>query len=95
MTDLEFLTKKQVCAMVAVSPATIDRWEARGRFPARHGYGDLVTYRPRKRGGRYRRCYPRVYWIKAEVLAWMQEQIAKGKRQFLSYFNEERIPPES
>lgn len=34
------LKKKEVCRLLSISPATLDRWEAAGTFPLRYRVGN-------------------------------------------------------
>jgi predicted DNA-binding transcriptional regulator AlpA len=60
--DKRFLSKKEVRDRIKLSYAEIARREHAGRFPKRLRLGN----------------YPnsRAVWVEAEVLAWMDEQIA-------------------
>ena len=37
MTDLEFLTAKEVCGLLKINPATLWRWVKAGTFPRAAG----------------------------------------------------------
>jgi predicted DNA-binding transcriptional regulator AlpA len=67
---MNFLSKKQVCAKITLSPTHIGRLEDEGKFPKRHRLGDD----PR---------YSRVVWVEEEIEAWMKARIAERDKATL------------
>jgi predicted DNA-binding transcriptional regulator AlpA len=67
---MRFLSKKQVCALVALGPTQIGRLEKDGKFPERMA---LPSAEPAPEYSRY----SRVVWVESEVFEWMKAQLAK------------------
>ncbi len=60
---MKLLSKRQVLALVPVSPATLARWETAGLFPKRHHRGNGV--------------WKKAFWYEDEVLHWIEAQRAR------------------
>lgn len=58
---MKFLSKKEVCAKVALSRAQIARLEQAGKFPQRIKLGDHVN--------------SRAVWVETEVVEWMEQRL--------------------
>jgi predicted DNA-binding transcriptional regulator AlpA len=73
---MRFLSKAQVCAMIGVSPATLDRWERARHFPKRKTLGVVVPIRYTKgpKAGTYKAYNCRVGYLEDEVLDWMESR---------------------
>lgn len=63
---MRFMSKREVCAAVCLSPAEVDRRERDGKFPKRLRLGNHRT--------------SRVCWPDYEIEAWQKEQIANRDR---------------
>jgi predicted DNA-binding transcriptional regulator AlpA len=63
---MRLLSKKVVCEMLSISPATLARWEANSdlRFPKRHHIGGNGAWK-------------KAFWREDEVVQWIEEQTAR------------------
>jgi predicted DNA-binding transcriptional regulator AlpA len=60
------LSKKKVCELLSIAPATLARWEAdeKIRFPKRHKIGGDGAWR-------------KAFWRQDEVEKWIEEQTVR------------------
>ena len=68
----KLLSKKQVCEMCAISPATLNRYES-GILTA------TVTLPEGRRFPKRIRIGFRVFWVESEVQAWIKARIAEHR----------------
>ena len=66
-----YYTKKEVCALLRKSPATLDRWEAAGTFPKRKVPLYAQPVRDAKTGKIIRSHNCRVDYLRSEVDAYI------------------------